>query len=105
MKRRSPKRGYPRSFRNGRTIEGGGPLRRSESDERLRTRPTSPSELQKAGFPLSLELKSGNLPKRSWVKISQIRRLSVERISKKIGNVSAEEIESVIEGLNEIIGS
>lgn len=62
------------------------------------------SQPQKAGFPLTLELKTANLPKRSWVKISQIRTLSVERIGKMIGRVSPEEIEQVVEGLNEIIG-
>ena len=59
----------------------------------------------RAGFPLTLELQSGNLPKKSWVKISQIRTLSVDRIGKKAGRASPEEVEQVIEGLNEIIGS
>ncbi len=63
------------------------------------------SQPQKAGFPLTLELKTTNLPKQSWVKISQIRTLSVERIGKTIGRVSPEEIEQVVEGLNEIIGA
>jgi mRNA interferase MazF len=58
---------------------------------------------QKAGFPLTLELKAGNLPKKSWIKISQIRTLSVERIGKVIGEASLEELTQVIEGLNEII--
>jgi mRNA interferase MazF len=61
------------------------------------------SQSQKAGFPLTLELKSGNLPKQSWVKISQIRTLSIERIGKLIGKTSQEELIQVIEGLNEII--
>ena len=61
------------------------------------------SQVQKAGFPLTLELKSGKPPKRSWVKISQIRTLSVERIGKLIGRASEEELIRVIEGLNEII--
>lgn len=61
------------------------------------------SQSQKAGFPLTLELKAKNLPKQSWVKISQIRTLSVERIGKLIGRASAEELTQVIEGLNEII--
>jgi mRNA interferase MazF len=61
------------------------------------------SQPQKAGFPLTLELKAKNLPKQSWVKISQIRTLSVERIGKLIGRASAEELVQVIEGLNEII--
>jgi mRNA interferase MazF len=63
------------------------------------------SQPQRAGFPLTLELKAGKLPKRSWVKISQIRTLSVERIGKKIGKSSPEELVQIIEGLNEIIGT
>ena len=62
------------------------------------------SQPQRAGFPLTLELKSGILPKTSWVKISQIRTLSVERIGKRIGRTSPEELAQVVEGLNEIIG-
>ncbi len=61
------------------------------------------SQPQKAGFPLTLELKSSNLPKKSWLKISQIRTLSVERIGKVIGKASLEELNQAIEGLNEII--
>ena len=62
------------------------------------------SQPQRAGFPLTLELKTADLPKQSWVKISQIRTLSIERIGKVIGRISPEEIEEVVEGLNEIIG-
>jgi mRNA-degrading endonuclease toxin of MazEF toxin-antitoxin module len=47
----------------------------------------------------------GILPKVSWVKISQIRTLSVERIGKRIGRTSPEELAQVVEGLNEIIGT
>jgi len=61
------------------------------------------SQPQKAGFPLTLELKSPNLPKKSWLKISQIRTLSVERIGKVIGKTSLDELNHAIEGLNEII--
>ena len=60
---------------------------------------------QHAGFPLTLELHAKQLPKRSWVKISQIRTLAVERIGKVIGRASPEELSQVIEGLNEIIGT
>ena len=63
------------------------------------------SQPQRAGFPLTLELKSGILPKTSWVKISQIRTLSLERIGKKLGRTSPEELAQVVEGLNEIIGT
>jgi len=61
------------------------------------------SQPQKAGFPLTLELKSSKLPKKSWLKISQIRTLSIERIGKVIGKASLEELNQTIEGLNEII--
>lgn len=62
------------------------------------------SQPQRAGFPLTLELESSTLPKRSWVKISQVRTLSVERIGRKIADAEPEELARVIEGLNEIVG-
>ena len=63
------------------------------------------SQQQRAGFPLTYELKSAKLPKRSWVKISQIRTLAVERIGAKLGRASPEELGQIIEGLNEIIAA
>lgn len=63
------------------------------------------SQPQRAAFPLTLELKAEKLPKRSWVKISQIRTLSTERIGKKIGRAKPEELVIVVDGLNEIIGT
>jgi mRNA interferase MazF len=63
------------------------------------------SQAQRAGFPLTLELHARGLPKRSWVKISQIRTLAVERIGKVMGRASPEELAQVVEGLNEIIGT
>lgn len=62
------------------------------------------SQPQRAGFPLTLELSSPALPKQSWVKISQIRTLAVERIGKKIAEAAPEELAQVVEGLNEILG-
>jgi mRNA interferase MazF len=61
------------------------------------------SQPQRAGYPLTLELSGTKLPKKSWVKISQIRTLSVKRIRKKISKVSEEELAMIVEGLNEII--
>ena len=63
------------------------------------------SQEPKASFPLTFELSDLNLPKRSWIKISQIRTLSTLRLGKKIGKASVEELERVIEGLNEIVGA
>jgi len=59
---------------------------------------------QSAGFPLTLEIRSARLPKISWVKTSQIRTLSVERIGRRIAKLSSEELDQLIAGLNEIIG-
>jgi mRNA interferase MazF len=62
------------------------------------------SQSPSAGYPLTMELTSAELPKRSWVKISQIRTLSVERLSTYLGHISAEELNEIIDGLNEIVG-
>ena len=63
------------------------------------------SQPQRAGFPLTLELTAPRLPKRSWVKISQIRTLATERIGNRLGRASPEELAQVLEGLNEILGA
>ncbi|HEY5665627.1 MAG TPA: type II toxin-antitoxin system PemK/MazF family toxin [Gammaproteobacteria bacterium] len=62
------------------------------------------SQAQRAGFPLSWELTRTKLPKRSWVKISQIRTLSVDRVGRKIGRAEPEALSRIVDGLNEIIG-
>jgi mRNA interferase MazF len=62
------------------------------------------SQEPRAGYPLTLELKSAKLPRRSWVKTSQVRTLSTERIGRRLGRVSDEEIAQVVEGLFELIG-
>jgi mRNA interferase MazF len=62
------------------------------------------SQPQKAGFPLTFELGTDKFPKRSWVKISQVRTLSVQRIGKKITNLPPEVLDHLIDGLSEIIG-
>lgn len=61
------------------------------------------SQPQKAGFPLTYHLEETNLPKESWIKISQIRTLSVKRLGKKLGRLSPEILHKAIEGLLEII--
>ncbi len=62
------------------------------------------SQQPRAGYPLTLESRAAGLTKRSWIKISQIRTLATERIGRRIGQASPEELASVLEGLNEIIG-
>jgi mRNA interferase MazF len=62
------------------------------------------SEEPRAGFPLTLESRAAGLTKRSWIKISQIRTLSVDRIGQRIARASEEELARALDGLNEILG-
>ncbi|VAW68613.1 Programmed cell death toxin YdcE [hydrothermal vent metagenome] len=61
------------------------------------------SQPQKASFPLTYVLEPGQLQKPSWIKISQIRTLSIERIGKKMGAVEPEQLADIVDGLNQII--
>ncbi len=61
------------------------------------------SRTQRAGFPLTHRLRSGDLPKESWVKMSQVRTLSVERLRGRIGRVDADELAEVVGGLAELV--
>ncbi|HET7100805.1 MAG TPA: type II toxin-antitoxin system PemK/MazF family toxin [Terriglobia bacterium] len=61
------------------------------------------SRPQKVGLPLALKLESPQLPKPSWVKISQVRVLSTLRLGKRVARISAEEMQQVIEALFELV--
>ena len=63
------------------------------------------SQEPRAGFPLTLESKAAGLPKRSWIKVSQIRTLSTERIGRRLARASDDEIDRVLDGLMEIVGN
>lgn len=62
------------------------------------------SQEPRAGFPLTLELTCPDLPKRSWVKIGQIRTLSTERIGTRIAEVDTSTLSQILEGLGELLG-
>lgn len=61
------------------------------------------SQEPRAGFPLTLESRAAGLTKRSWIKISQIRTLSVDRLGRRIARASDEELARALDGLNEIL--
>lgn len=61
------------------------------------------SQPQKVGLPLALKVESARLPKPSWVKISQVRLLSTLRLGRRVGRLSAEEMQQVIEALFELV--
>ena len=62
------------------------------------------SQAQRAGFPLTMALPEGMLPKPSWVKISQIRTISIDRLGKRIGALDPEMLGQLVDGLLELIG-
>ena len=62
------------------------------------------SQQPKAGYPFSIELEGVDLPKRSWVRITQIRVLSVQRLGARLASVSGRQLSLLVAGLNEIVG-
>lgn len=62
------------------------------------------SQEPRAGFPLTMEIRTVGLPKRSWVKIGQIRTLSTERVGRRLARASEEDLVQITDGLNEILG-
>ncbi len=62
------------------------------------------SQPQRAGFPLTYELAPNFLSKPSWVKISQIRTLSTERLTHRLARLEEAEVNRLIEGLLDIVG-
>ena len=62
------------------------------------------SQPQKAGFPLTMALPPEMLPKSSWVKISQIRTISSDRLGTRIAALGPEMLDQLVDGLLELIG-
>ncbi len=62
------------------------------------------SQPQRAAFPLTCPLPERLLSKPSWVKISQIRMLSTERIGRKLARLPEAEVDRILEGLLDIVG-
>jgi mRNA interferase MazF len=62
------------------------------------------SQAQKAGFPLTMALPEDKLPKPSWVKISLIRTISIDRLGKRIAALDPEMLDQLVDGLFELIG-
>lgn len=58
----------------------------------------------RAGFPLTMELTRTSLPKRTWVKISQIRTISTQRLAGRLASCHSTELQKVVDGLNELVG-
>lgn len=62
------------------------------------------SQPQRAGYPLTLPL--GSIAgKEAWLKISQVRVLSTQRLGRKLGRATPEQLAQAIDGLHEIVGN
>ena len=61
------------------------------------------SQPQRAGFPLTFTLPENQLTKPSWVKISQVRTIFVERLGKRMGALEKEDLDRILDGLVELI--
>lgn len=57
----------------------------------------------RAGYPLVWRVPLPDLPRESWVKVSQVRTLSTERLGKELGRVPAELLREVVDALGQLI--
>lgn len=62
------------------------------------------SQPQRAGHPLTWKMPPGTLPKESWVKISQVRTLSTERLGNRLARLGEDDLREIVDGLLELIG-
>ncbi len=58
---------------------------------------------QRAGYPLTWKVPAGILPRDSWVKISQIRTLSTERLGDRVGRLGDPELREIVDGLARLV--
>jgi mRNA interferase MazF len=62
------------------------------------------SQRQRAGYPLTWQLPRSATSRDAWVKISQIRTLSTERLGARVGRVDEADLDRIVAGLIQLIG-
>jgi len=62
------------------------------------------SQAQRVGYPLTWKIPRNVLGRESWVKISQIRTLSTERLGRRVGRLPQENMRELVEGLLDLVG-
>ena len=64
------------------------------------------SQEQRAGFPITVPVVAGEggLPKDSWVKITQVRTVSVQRLRGRVGQLSERTMRLVERALVQVVG-
>lgn len=63
------------------------------------------SQPQRTGFPLTMAITEPGMSRRSWLKMSQVRTLSVVRLGGRITSFSSEFVNQAIDGLNETVAT
>jgi mRNA interferase MazF len=58
---------------------------------------------QQSRYPLVWEITSGGLPRRSWVKLSQVRTLSMQRLRDRIGTLAEDDLARVLRGFRHFL--
>lgn len=62
------------------------------------------SQPQRAGYPLTWQIPQGLMPRTSWVKVSQVRTLSTERLGERVSALDEQALGEVVTALYELIG-
>ena len=61
------------------------------------------SQPQRAGYPLTWKVPAGVMPRDSWVKITQIRTLSAERLGDPLGKLAPQDLDEIVRGFLQIV--
>ena len=61
------------------------------------------SQPQRAGYPLTWKLPPDALPRDAWVKISQVRTLSTERLSNRAGRLGIADLGEILSALRMLV--
>jgi len=64
------------------------------------------SQPQRAGYPFTWPVPPGLVPgtqRDSWVKITQVRTLSIERLGRRSGRLQEEDLSELVDGLLQTI--
>jgi mRNA interferase MazF len=61
------------------------------------------SQPQRVGYPLTWRVPAGILPQDSWVKITQVRTLSTERLGARAARLDSDDLREIVEGLTQLI--
>lgn len=62
------------------------------------------SSPQRAGYPLTWPVPAGLLDRPSWVKISQVRTLSTQRLGRALGRLGDDQLGEIVGALMELVG-